>query len=81
MVRPSLSGPVVLYLPQRGQGAKAYRVLQGSDRVGAYDTRLESLQFALRLAKSIHHYHHVAVSLRIEDESGEWETVEAHAAS
>jgi hypothetical protein len=68
---------VTLYIPHGHEGPFAWRVLQDSNRVGAFMTQDEAVRFALRLAGSIHHYHGVAVHLRLEDEKGTWEAMTA----
>jgi hypothetical protein len=72
-----LGNTITLYLPQGGTGAEAFVVLQERERVGGFATRAESVQFAMALALTLHRSRHVPVRLRVEDDSGIWQTTDA----
>jgi hypothetical protein len=72
-----LGNTITLYLPQGGTGAEAYTVLQERERVGGFASRAESVQFALALALTLHRSRNVPVRMRVEDDSGNWQTTDA----
>lgn len=65
---------VTLYLPQAVAGSEPHVVFRERTKVGSFATPGDSIRFAMDLAASIHEERHVSVRLRIEDETGLWET-------
>jgi hypothetical protein len=72
-----LGDTVTLYLPQGGTGKEAFAVFQDREWVGGFASRPESVQFARGLAQKIKRTRDVPIRLRIEDEAGSWQTLDA----
>ncbi|MET0617897.1 MAG: hypothetical protein ABWZ54_08995 [Luteibacter sp.] len=72
-----LGDTITLYLPQGGTGNEAFAVFQDREWAAGFASRLESLQFARGLAQTIRRTRNVPIRLRIEDDAGMWETLDA----
>lgn len=72
--------PIMLYLPlAHRHGAYPWEVFHETHRMGTFSTQDECFRHALRLAESLGRRNGRLVRLKIEDEAGGWETVEAFA--
>lgn len=76
-----LGNTITLYLPQASGGPSPFKVFQDREPVGEFATRAESLRFAMALAETIARSRRVPVRVRSEDETGQWQSIEAPAAS
>lgn len=72
-----LGDTITLYLPQGGSGAEAFAVFKDRRWMGGFANRPESMQFARSLAQTIRRTRDVPIRLRIEDDAGQWETLDA----
>lgn len=69
----------MLYLPlAHRQTAFPWEVFHDTHRMGTFRTQDECFRHALRLAESLGRHQDRQVRLKIEDESGRWETVDAY---
>lgn len=73
-----IASPIMLYLPlaQRND-AFPWEVFHDTHRMGAFATQDECFRHALRLAESIGRRMGRIVRLKIENDDGTWETVDA----
>jgi len=70
--------PIMLYLPlAQRQSAFPWEVFHDTHRMGTFATQDECFRHALRLAESLGRRSGRPVRLKIEDEHGGWESVEA----
>jgi hypothetical protein len=70
--------PIMLYLPlAQRNGPYPWEVFHDTHRMGTFRTQDECFRHAIRLAESLGRYNARRVRLKIEDESGGWETVDA----
>jgi len=72
-----LGNTITLYLPHASGGPTPFKVFQDRQPVGEFATRAESLGFAMALAETIGRDRRVPVRVRSEDETGQWQTMEA----
>lgn len=74
---PSAAVPIMLYLPlAQRNGPFPWEVFHDNHRMGTFRTQDECFRHALRLAESLGRRNVRKVRLKIEDESGGWDTVE-----
>lgn len=70
-----MTSQAILYIPQSNGTAFGCEVLHENHRVGAFRTQDQGFRHALMLAESIGKRSHCNVLLKIESETGAWETV------
>ena len=72
-----LGDTITLYLPQGGSGAQAYSVFKDREWIAGFETRDASVAFAWGLAADIRQRKDVPIRIRIENDAGEWQTIDA----
>lgn len=65
---------VTLYMPQPAGTSAPHVVFKERTQLGTFPSHQDALEFARTTATQIIEQQHVAVRMRVEDESGNWTT-------